>query len=202
MAEADKATTEKSDATEAAPDASFIKGFFRLLRRHVHPRWFVTRQGIATLLLISVAMHVVGFWYSSSQAKKGQAEMEYEIELGAFSFVPQEPDPEVVSAEFSIFVTFLDEFSMPGRLGLETHRHRVKQNIEQLLRQARGKDFSDPSLNEIKRILQETINKTIGLRAIQDVIITDFSIQRSEVTETVTKEEPAVPTNSAVNGPW
>ncbi|MEX0866374.1 MAG: hypothetical protein WD030_03380, partial [Pirellulales bacterium] len=67
-----------------------------------------------------------------------------------------------------------------ARQRLEMHQYRVQQNVEELLRQAHGGDFSDPTLAELKRQMQEKINDTIAVRGISDVIITDLRLQRRE----------------------
>ena len=61
-------------------------------------------------------------------------------------------------------------------------RYAVQQDIEELLRQAHGADFADPVLGELKRQLQEQINRTLEMRAISQVIITDLELHQSDST--------------------
>jgi len=76
-----------------------------------------------------------------------------------------------------LYITLLDGFQQRGRQQLAANRNRVQQDIEQLLRQAHPGDFEDPCLTELKRRIQAQINKSLGVRAVADVIITGLELE-------------------------
>jgi hypothetical protein len=63
---------------------------------------------------------------------------------------------------------------------LAAKRLRVQQAVEELIRRAHGGDFDDPLLAGLKQQLQEEINEALGIRVIDDVIITDLKLTRKE----------------------
>lgn len=103
-----------------------------------------------------------------------------EIELGTYRFEgPADPHEVIVGAEFQVYVTLLQGVEDRGRTLLQRNRQRVRQNLQQLLREARGRDFIDPQLLGLKRQIRETLNGTLQLRAVEDVIITDLELTRA-----------------------
>ena len=54
------------------------------------------------------------------------------------------------------------------------------QDVEELLRRAHGTDFADPALTELKRQLQETVNHSLELRAIDEVIVTGLAVEQCD----------------------
>ena len=67
------------------------------------------------------------------------------------------------------------------------------------MRRAHGGDFEDPLLAGLKQKLQEHINQTLGIRVIDDVIITELKLERREGPgETTTELAKALPWTEAL----
>jgi len=157
----------ESAATVAEPSSGKLK---RLL----------TVKVLAILVVLSFLVHGVGLTYSHFTRTKDQvADADTEISLGAFAFEANPAEQSMVAAaEFQLYIALIDDMGPQARQTLTQRQYRVKQNVEELLRQAHGGDFADPALGELKRQLQERINETLVMRAIADVIITDLRISR------------------------
>jgi len=138
-----------------------------------------SKKWIVGIIVASVLIHGAGFTYYQVWGKARPTPPDPEIVLGAFRFVGEKADgPGIAAAEFSVYVTLLEQADRAGRQQLAAHRFRVQQDVEQLLRHAHSADFEDPNLAELKRQLQEQINQSLGLRAIGDVIITNLKLAR------------------------
>jgi flagellar basal body-associated protein FliL len=187
----DAAPVEEHEATEARSKARGSTSPGRGFKR------FLTVKVLVILVVVSLVAHGVGFAWSHLLAGRDPSpEERTEISLGSYRF---NADPSergnVDAAEFSLYIALIEEVDRPSRQALARRQNRVKQDVEELLRQAHGGDFEDPSLGELKRQLQERINETLGLRAIADVIITDLEIHH--------KDRPAKPTvETAGSVPW
>ncbi|MBN2476501.1 MAG: flagellar basal body-associated FliL family protein [Pirellulales bacterium] len=170
--------SDKTVATEAAgadEKQSNAPGMKSLVSRLTPPRWLVV------LVVASVMIPSLTFAYSRLGRSSAPVPASPEVDLGVFQFeADQQENGRVAKAEFSLHIALLDQVHQLARLKLQSHRFRVQQDIEQLLRQAHSGDFDDPGLAELKRQLQEQINETLGLRAIADVIITDLKLEQRE----------------------
>lgn len=186
------------------PAASKEKALTRVAQKvkaFVIRRWAVLVVG---LLLVS---HVVMLgWLRSYSQRAGRIESP-EVSLGVFEFIAGDsPERPVASAKFHLHVSLLREAERPGRILLALRENKVKQEVEQLLRQAQSRDFADPTLTELKRQLQEMINETLGKRVVDEVIITDLSVQRAIVdtapaaTEPANKFTPTIPGERFIEG--
>jgi flagellar basal body-associated protein FliL len=124
--------------------------------------------------------------------RSGPTPLSNEVLLGEFRF-DSEPLPgnSIRHAAFRLHVSLLEGATYRGHELLLRKRAKVQQEIEQLLRQAHGADFEDPALAELKRQLQAMINRTLGERVVQEVIITDLSLERFAVTPAL--DAPARP---------
>jgi flagellar basal body-associated protein FliL len=154
-----------------------------------------TRKWLAIILAVSVGVHAVGFacYKLSSQAVR---DSDAEVSLGEFSFTTLHPAPgQVAEATFSLHLALIGELDRLARQRLHDRAFRVEQDIEELLRRAHGSDFDDPALAELKHQLQEQIDRTLELRAIADVIITDLEFER-------TREDPPSISETVETLPW
>ncbi len=144
-------------------------------RRLLQPNW------IAAFVALSLLLPGVVYAYSrlASQSPVDEAG-QGEVSLGSFRFLANvnERSP-ITAATFSLHLALIPETDALARSRLASHKHRVQQDIEQLLRQAHGGDFEDPSLGDLKRQLQEQINETLGIRAVADVVVTDLGLELS-----------------------
>jgi len=164
-------------AAEAQPDAPAKAGLSLLVRWRGLLSSLLTPRGLAILLVVSLVVHGFAFAYYRL-AGPGPSVPPHEIELGEFQFVPADTEVgPIAGAEFSLYVTLLEGFERSGREQLARHRCRVQQDIEQLLRQAHAGDFEDPCLTELKRRIQAQVNKSLGVRAVADVIITGLELR-------------------------
>ena len=108
-------------------------------------------------------------------------DVEGEVSLGEFRFLGNRHEQSpIVAASFRLHLALIPETDALARARLVSHKYRVKQGVEQLLRQAHGGDFEDPSLGDFRRQLQEQINETLGVRAVADVIVTGLTLEVSE----------------------
>lgn len=138
-------------------------------------------RGLAIFLLATVIFQGALFSYYQFGGKASATGSSAEVSLGTFHFESDETvGGRVAFAEFGLYIALLEQVDQAARYQLARHQFRVQQDIEELLRQAQSGDFDDPSLEELKRQLQEQINATLQMRAIADVIITDLMIKLEE----------------------
>lgn len=159
----------------------------------------LSRKALAILLAVSLAAHAIGFAYARLDGRARRSGSECEVSLGEFSFAAPHPVPgQVGEATFSLHLALIGEIDRIARERLQDRTFRVQQDVEELLRRAHGADFDDPALSELKHQLQEQIDRTLELRAIADVIITDLETERTpedppsirETAETPAWDEP------------
>jgi flagellar basal body-associated protein FliL len=179
----DRKSSERSEKTEspaAAPGR--MQAYVAWLRQN----WLIS--AILTLLIL----HGVGLAVMFFRSPHAAGRAGHEVSLGEFRFVGDHvPGSRLNEAKFKLHISLLSNVDSLGRWLLQTNRYRVQQDIEELLRKAHAGDFEDPSLADLKRQLQETINKTLGNRVIDEVIITDLLLDRVE--------EPPVPVSIGEN---
>lgn len=179
MAETQKTATEPAANSASAPRRG----------RTDWRKWF-TPKWIAVLMALSVGLHLVGYWYYCRLADEVAEGRTPEITLGSFRFDDAEnPDHSLRSAQFNLHVSLLREVEGTARGRLAARRFKVQQGVEELLRQAHAADFDDPNLSELKRLLQEQVNEAIGLRAVDEVIITDLEFERGPLESPLESSE-------------
>ena len=174
-----KPLEEDREATEAQSQSSGKKSFWAR---------FLPRKWTAIILGASMANFAGGFVCSRVLFGPSRVTQEPEFGLGEFRFEARSSElGKIGGAEFSLYIALLDSVDQEARQRLQTHKYRVSQNVEELLRKAHGGDFDDPSLGGLKRQLQEQINETLGMRAIADVMITNLRLlPRDEEAPSVT----------------
>ncbi len=147
-------------------------------------RWIVIGT-IGLLVVNGIAGVYFGLRHLGRKSDPGS-----EVSLGEFQFIRKSTDDSpIAQAEFNLHISLLSELGPTAQALLRRHKFRVQQDVEQLLRQANPDDFEDPKLTELKRQLQETINRTLEKRVIAEVIITDLSVERVATTENEPEEE-------------
>ena len=173
-------TATEDEAAEQSSDGQKPAG---LLGRRLNRKWLLI------LLGLSVAGHVIGLTYSQLRAARPADGLGQEISLGAFRFAA-EPEERggVVRAEFQLHIALLSQVEAAARKELSAKRLRVQQAVEELVRRAHGGDFDDPLLAGLKQQLQEQINETLGIRVIDDVIITELQLERRPAPADTTTE--------------
>jgi len=158
-------------------------------------RRFLTKKWLGILLFVTILVHGIGFSYARLGAGPSEGDLSPEVDLGTYRFVANQTEKgRITGAEFCLHIALLEQLEPAARQRLKDHRHRVQQGVEELLRHAHGGDFDDPALGELKRRLQERINETLGMRAIDDVIITQLKLTRNPAGyEQVAKTADSVP---------
>jgi hypothetical protein len=166
--------------SQAAPAKPTLLGRLRgLLKQNL----------IVAFICLLVLIHAALF--AAWKFRAGPASLPNEVTLGEFEFEGEPlPGNTVRHAAFRLHVRLLDGAAYHGRALLYDKQHKLQQEIEQLLRQAHGADFEDPTLLELKRQFQAIVNKTLGERVVDEVIITDLSLERVAAA-------PVVPVSSA-----
>ena len=147
------------------------------------PKWYVRIQNkwVAIFAASTLIIHF-GLFLMSPKVRGGSVGVaaQNEIGLGEFTFLSPQGEPgQVTRAEFSLHLSLLSDVDSIARQRLAHKKFKVEQEIEELLRQAHAGDFDDPVLSELKRQIQETVNQCLEMRAITEVIITDFSAEKS-----------------------
>jgi len=141
---------------------------------------FGTRRWIAGLLGAVVLIPGLAFavYRCNTSAPKAEPPPSPEIALGDFRCQTDcSQGGPALAATFSLHVVLLPHTDADARKRLATHKLRVRQDIEQLLRRAHRADFEDPDLAGLKRQIQAQVNQTLGLRSIAEVIVTDLRFQ-------------------------
>ena len=126
-------------------------------------------------------LNALGFAYFKAQGRPVVELSSPEILLGDYKVRagPCPPAPAIV-VRFSLHIAFTPQLDQQGRARLAARKHRVEQDIEELLRRARRVDFDDPRLREIKRQIQEQVDETLGMQAVADVIITGLVVEQAD----------------------
>lgn len=191
MADETKRPENPSAEEEKTVESSAGKSRFALLCGKTVQYW------LAFLLISTLIVHGIGWAYYKSINTRAQADSSPEIEVGNFHFTADKTSGgRITGAEFSLFITALDGLDRIARTKMYSHKYRVQQEIESLLRQAHGGDFDDPALNDLKRQVREQINQVLGNRVISDVIVANLKITLSN------NKESAAVADSASSPPW
>jgi len=143
------------------------------------PKWkrLLRHRWVVFVVAATFLIQGVGFTYFRYVRAPSAPAPSPEIPLGRYSFHSEDVSVgSIEGAAFSLRVALLGSVGAEARRQLMDYRYRVQQNVEELLRQAHGADFEDPTLRELKRQLQARINATLGVRAVADVIITDMQL--------------------------
>lgn len=188
---ADKPDQNEENTAEATVNATGFRPRAKALLRRF---WYVPAVlGIMALQMVSIAVYRCAM-------PAAPLRNSYEVSLGEFGFEAiTETRSMISSADFSLHISLIPEIDRPARFLLNQHQYLLQQNIEELLRQAAPGDFEDPSLAELKRQLQATVNQTVGRRIVAEVIITDLKLDRGTATETPSAETEAITQPTA---PW
>lgn len=135
------------------------------------------RNGLIALLTLSVTANALGFAYLKLRNHASEAPPSPEVALGTFQFHADGAEHGAIKgAKFSLHLAFAPLMDKGGRDRLAARKHRVQQDVEELLRRAHGADFDDPRLRELKRQIQQQINETLGMQAVADVIVTELAV--------------------------
>jgi flagellar basal body-associated protein FliL len=152
---------------------------------------------LVLLLISTLVIHGIGWAYYKSIKTSAPVEFSPEIGVGKYQFIADKTAGGRVSgAEFSLYVTALEGLDRIARTLLTSHKFRVQEEIESLLRQTHSGDFDDPTLNDLKRQIRERINQALGNRVVSDVIIANLKIAASN------NKEPASTADAAPSPPW
>ncbi len=191
MAQAtDNSAPQENVQAAAAAGTSSSRSAQPWWRTLLEPKW------IGLFVVLAVVVPGAVFAIVRFSGEKGAGENPPgEVSVGQFRFLASEHERSpVLAATFSLHLALIPEAEAVARVRLDTHKFRVQQAIEQLLRQAHGGDFEDPSLGDLRRQLQEQVNETLGVRAVADCIVTDLDLVLSP-------REMAPPPEGGLAGP-
>jgi len=145
-------------------------------------RWgrLLTWRGVLCLIACGVMLQAAGlylFVFRQPAAPADLAEPETpEVTLGSFQYVDfRAGETHTPLVAFQLHIEFLPDADSKGRAQLARRRFKVRQGIEQLLRQVRADQFDDPMLADLKNQIHESINRSLGLRVVDEVMITDLN---------------------------
>ncbi|MFW5692880.1 MAG: hypothetical protein ACOCWL_01555 [Thermoguttaceae bacterium] len=191
MAQAtDNAAPQENVQAAAAAGTSSSRSVPPWWRTLLEPKWI----GLFVVLAVVVPGAVFAIVHFSGEKGPGAAPPG-EVSIGQFRFLASEHERSpVLAATFSLHLALIPEAEGVARVRLDTHKFRVQQAVEQLLRQAHGGDFEDPSLGDLRRQLQAQVNETLGVRAVADCIVTDLDLVLSP-------RESAPPSEGGLAGP-
>jgi flagellar basal body-associated protein FliL len=183
---------EKSDSEEPSAETSPAgQGKFGWIRGKTAQHW------LAGLLVCTLAAHGIGLVYYTHSAARAQVECSPEIALGDYEFrADSTAGGRFQSAEFSLYITALEGLDGVARKRLASHKCRVQEEIESLLRRSHSGDFDDPVLGDLKRQIRDQINHALGNRVVSEVIITNL-----RTTPSNNKELPAT-ADAVSSAPW
>ena len=161
---------EESNSEEAQTEASSkSKSKFALFSAKSVPYW------LAFLLISTLVIHGIGWAYYKAVNTSAPVEFSPEIGVGNYKFTADKTaGGPVAGAEFSLYITALEGLDRIARIRLASHKFRVQEEIESLLRQTHSGDFGDPALNDLKRQIRERIDQALGNRVVSDVIIANL----------------------------
>jgi len=169
----------ESSESEASPKSGLVSRFQKAARKN----W------LSILVVGALVAQGAGIAYFAASRGPVAQRPGYEITLGAFHFEDNHAErSHLRNADFRLHIRFIASLESNARRRLEMRQYAVQQDIEELLRQAHGADFEDPVLGELKRQLQEQINRTLEMRAVSEVIVTDLQVDEMKKS---TKREVA-----------
>jgi flagellar basal body-associated protein FliL len=157
----------------------------------------VMMYGLIILLICTIITPCIGIAYYKLSNNTPVVENSPEISLGSYVFAADKTaDGRILGAEFSVYITALEGLDRITRTRITTHKFRIQEEIETLLRQAHTGDFDDPTLAELKQKIREQVNRVVGNRVVSDIIITNLKITQSE------KKTPTATANTTSPAPW
>ena len=180
-----EATSDQTNETSDNPARGGT--FWRTLGRN----WL-----LIVIVMFTIAIQGATFAYHRLHERTESPRTSPEVPLGAFRFEADKVEGgRTTRADFSLAIALPETMEQAARDRLFTHKFRVQQDVEELLRKAHSGDFDDPTLQELKRQLLEQVNQTLGMRVASDVILTDLKLQREPA--------PKAPlTDTAKSLPW
>lgn len=164
-----RAESENSAETPATPAAD---RWWRKLWPGLRRNW------LPVIVVVTLLIHSAGLVAYKLSLKPPVEKPPAEVSLGDYRYAAEHPEAGAVTgADFALHVLLFADYQQAAREQFVTQQFRIRQQIEQLLRQARGTDFEDPSLAGLKRQLQEQLNQALGSRAVAEVIVTNLRLQ-------------------------
>jgi hypothetical protein len=128
------------------------------------------RYWIGLLVLVMIGTHAGIVGMIRIQASQAKESLSCEIDLGSF-YVGRDADLGVVHLRIHSIVPV--NHRMQSRQLFELNLHQVRQAVEEYCRQADPNLLEDPLLTDLKENLMDTLVRTVGETAIEDVVLTE-----------------------------
>ncbi|MDA7977788.1 MAG: hypothetical protein MPJ50_03330 [Pirellulales bacterium] len=147
-----------------------------------------------SLAVSSFVIHSALYWYYSTLP----TDHSREVALGEFHYVAYTSDGSIAeaalvsSADFELHVILIPTVEERARKLITLRERKLRQEIEELIRQSRDSEFADPLLVELKRRLLGQINHTLGIKAIEEVLITELQLSQREAESPSPNESEAI----------
>lgn len=189
---ADKETEQTQDeAAENTEKLGLVKRSIASCKKFA--KKCATPKVLFGLAMLSFAVQGCLYWYYATRPGPESRE----VDLGKFQYVAYSPDGSlndallVEKADFELHVSLNKNSQKRATELMGLRKRKLRQGIEELIRQARDREFADPELVELKRRLMEQINHTLGIKAVDEVLITEL---RLSVRSLATANEPETET--------
>ncbi|MBS0207716.1 MAG: hypothetical protein JSS27_02060 [Planctomycetes bacterium] len=136
---------------------------------------WLRQHWIGSLLSVSLGAHAIGYWYLQTHLAPPKA-MSPEVSLGQFEYVAAPHVQGLKRARFQLHVELNDPRNEMARRQLSFHQFRLRQQLEETLRNLRGADFEDTKLGEVKRLLMAQIENVVGTDLTHALLITELTL--------------------------
>src|SRR5579871_2495760 len=152
----------------------------------------LVQRWLAVIIVGSVVAHLIVFALFHKSAARSPIQGEYTV--GTFAFIEGQPNnAPATTGKFDLHVRFIDDLDTQARQRIATHQYRVREGIEGLLRNSQGMELNDSALARLKHDIQEKIDEALDLRAVAEVLMTDWTISPATASSSA---QPAA-TNAA-----
>ncbi len=135
------------------------------------------RYWIGLLVLVMIGLHAGIVGMIRIQANQAKESLSCEVDLGSF-YVGREADLGVVHLRIHALVPI--NHRLQSRQLIDLNLQQVRQAVEEYCRQADPGLLLDPLLTDLKENLMDSLVRTVGETAIDDVVITDLRPDKNQ----------------------
>jgi flagellar basal body-associated protein FliL len=99
-----------------------------------------------------------------------------EVEIGAFQLSRQAEGGINIHVQLGLSATVPEKLAEEFRKLSAEHQSRIRQSVLSIIRSSSREDLADPSLNLIRRKIQDQLNRLLEKSYLADVVVTEISI--------------------------